>query len=275
MLPAMPFVLSKIMECVDDPLSSAADLKRIILEDQAITAKVLSLANSAAYGQEKRVTDVARAVVIVGFHTVYQLAAGASLANSLGKDLTSSELDLFEFWKYSVACGESARRVAEISGYGAKEQAYMFGLLHDLGKLILLRLFKAEYEDVLFMARAEGQPLHEAELARFEFDHTDAGRWLGQQWKLPGKILPAITFHHTLNRVPEEAAREIFLCHVAEYLARTARVGQNGDGSPPVLHDRSASLFGMTASRAHAQVQWLQKRAPAIEAMTKELVKPQ
>lgn len=236
MLPPAPFILTQILDCINDPKSSAEDLKKVILEDQAITAKILNLANSAYYGYSQRVTDITRAIVIVGFNTVLETTLGISVMGILGKDVQSKELDVIEFWKYSLASAEAARIIGSFIGYERTELAYIIGLLHDLGKLVLLQCFNVEYDDVVFFSRAEETWLVEKEQQTFKFDHTDAGMWLGQKWKLPTEIITPISLHHRLDTLPKENKIELGISHICEYLVRTAGIGNNGEVRPAFLH---------------------------------------
>jgi len=227
-LPTLPFVLHKIIQVIDDPKSSAEDLKKTIIKDQSISAKILSLANSAFYGMPNQVTDLTRAIVVLGFNTVVDVAMSVSVSKLFGKG-ESQEFDKSEFWVYSVATGEAAKMVADKLNIRQTEYAYLLGLLHDLGKVILSNFFEKEYDDIVFNTRANNVPLIKEEKKVFGFDHTDAARMLGTKWKLPDKILIPIAFHHQLDKLPVKYKKEIFLIHLSEYVTRESEIGFNGD----------------------------------------------
>lgn len=272
MLPPAPFILTQILGCIDDPKSSAEDLKKVILEDQAITAKILNLANSAYYGYSQRVTDITRAIVIVGFNTVLETTLGISVMGILGKDVQSKELNVIEFWKYSFASAEAARIIASYIKYERIELAYIIGLLHDLGKLALLQCFNVEYDDVLFFSRAEDTWLAEKEQQTFEFDHTDAGMWLADKWKLPAEIIAPINLHHRLETLPKENVIELGISHICEYLVRTAGIGDNGEVKPAFLHRNILSFLRLKKDSISELKTRFQKEREKLEVIFSTLL---
>lgn len=227
-LPTLPFVLDRIIQVMDDPKSSAADLKDTIIKDQSISAKILSLANSAFYGMPNKVTDLTRAIVVLGFNTVVDVAMSVSVTKIFGGD-SSLEFDKKEFWTYSVSCAEAAKLVAEKINIRQAEYAYLLGLLHDLGKVILSNFFVEEYDEAVINAKLNNSSLTEEEINIFGFDHTEAARVLGLKWKLPDKILTPIVFHHDLNKIPVAFKKEIMMIHLSEYITKQAEIGNNGE----------------------------------------------
>ena len=209
-LPTLPFVLDRIIQVMDDPKSSATDLKDTIIKDQSISAKILSLANSAFYGMPNKVTDLTRAIVVLGFNTVVDVAMSVSVTKIFGGD-SSLEFDKKEFWTYSVGCAEAAKLIAEKVNIRQAEYAYLLGLLHDLGKVILSNFFVEEYDEAVINAKLNNKPLSDEEINIFGFDHTEASRVLGLKWKLPDKILTPIVFHHNADNLPVAFKKEIMM----------------------------------------------------------------
>ena len=235
-LPPAPFILHRLLECIDDPKSCATDLNEVILQDQGLTARVLGYANSAYFGLQSQITDVTSAIVVVGFEAVMDITVGLSLMNGIAAEKKNAELNSVDLWKYSLACGEAAKISANAIGYIRTEQAYIIGLLHDLGKMAFLNCFGEYYEDILFGCRADHSSLVEAEQNNLGFDHSLAGQWLAEKWELPTGISIPVAHHHHLDPLPEEFTREVCLAHLAEYLVRYVQIGSNGEVVDPALH---------------------------------------
>ena len=133
-LPTLPAVVAKVMKAVSNPMATAGDLNGIISTDQALTSKVLRLANSAYYGFPQEITNITQAVTILGFNTIRNLALSVSVHKML---FASREKELFshrDFWKHSVATAVAAKMLANQTGYKSEENAFTAGLMHDIGK---------------------------------------------------------------------------------------------------------------------------------------------
>jgi len=272
-LPSIPAVLSQILACVDDPDTTASDLSDIVLQEQAIALKILRLANSPIYGQTRQIDDITTAVVVVGFQEVSQAAVSCSVMNVLSKDVPPGAFDVIDFWKYSLACAITARKVAELSQYGFKQQAYLYGLLHDIGKLVILYLFPEEYNKVVSDTQSEGDVLHVREHTAFGFNHCEAGMWLAEKWSLPTRVTRVIGYHHSLDNLPEGSVREIFLCHAAEYITRSVGLGSNGDVVYPLLHEDAAAALGIQATSIENVILTAAMWSEQVEATTNAIMR--
>jgi HD-like signal output (HDOD) protein len=136
-LPTLPVIMLKILECIDDPHSSANDLRNIIINDIAISSKVLSLSNSAYYGYKKGILDITRAIVFLGFETVIDVALSVSLGSLLNPYKNNLIISLSDLWEHSIAAGEAGRLCAKEKFYPYQERAFLIGLMHDIGKIAL------------------------------------------------------------------------------------------------------------------------------------------
>jgi len=265
MLPTIPFVFHRIIECTEDPNSSAADLKETILNDQSISAKVLSLANSAFYGYPKKVTDITRGIVILGFDTVVDVAISVSILKIFSGKSTE-EFDKDNFWLHALASGEAARLLSKMIGGKELELSFITGLLHDIGKVILSNFFPEDYDTAVFNSKASGNDLHVSEKKLFGFDHTDAGSWLGLKWKLPNKIIHPIQFHHNLGNIPVEHTSEIFLAEFGNFLAKKNNLGNSGYDSKAFLHPRIVSEFKLSSRKIDELSEKLVSKKGEMEA---------
>lgn len=218
-LPPMPHIILKAREIIADPDSSLKNLADIIETDQALVAKVLTLANSAYYGVSGMVSSIQHASVLLGQKTLVQLITISASSSLLNKKLKSYQVSPAEMWKHSLACAFGARRICEKSQPDSIEDAFVAGLLHDAGKIILdpyLESHKGEFDR---LGRKKDRPFHEAERAVIGFDHAEIMARACRLWRFPEAQSDAIRFHHS----PHDADNGQLACviHAADILAKS------------------------------------------------------
>ncbi|HXU24299.1 MAG TPA: HDOD domain-containing protein [Tepidiformaceae bacterium] len=202
-LPPLPAVAARVMGMADDDKTSALDLAQVLSTDQALTAKLIRISNSAFYGFARRVSTVREAVVMLGFKQVRQVAVGASLINTFkGSRNPGDPFNLDLFWGHSVAVAVAAEAVAKKSRTARPEDAFTAGILHDIGRLVLRQTMPVEFGRALFMAKTQGIPLGVAELETTGYAHDDVGRALGERWKFPVHLVEAVGCHHDEQLTP-------------------------------------------------------------------------
>jgi putative nucleotidyltransferase with HDIG domain len=227
-LPTLPQVLAKAMQIVSNPLSSASDLNEVIALDQALTAKVLRLANSAYYGFPQEITSVTQAVVILGFNTIRNLALTVSVHKMLFEGAKQGKFSYRDFWIHSVGTAVACKRLAKKVGFKSEENAFTAGLLHDIGKNFFEQQDAAAYAEVLDHSQQAGLSLWCCEKERFGIDHAQVGGWMAEKWNLQPELTAAIRLHHQ----PDPSRSDSFLVclvHVANQLCRRLQVGSAGD----------------------------------------------
>ena len=192
------------MNMADDDRTSAMDLAQVLSTDQALTAKLIRISNSAYYGFARRVSTVREAVVMLGFKQVRQVAVGASLINSWsGPTSATDPFNLDLFWGHSVAVAVAGESIAKKTRVARPEDAFTAGILHDIGRLVLRKTMPAEFAQAVTMAKSSGIPLHEAELETTGYTHDDVGRALGEKWKFPAHLVEAVRCHHNYQLSPQ------------------------------------------------------------------------
>lgn len=230
-LPTLPSVAGHLVSLTRSPRTSATEVGDLISQDQALTARVLKLVNSAFYGFPKAITTVNHAVVILGFSRVKNIVLAAS-AFGLSRGGGASRLDLPRHWEHSLGAAVAARVTARTLHQGDPEDAFVCGLLHDIGKLVLAQLLPKEFDACVARAAADGSLLYDAEKEVLGLAHPEVGRWLAERWKLPANIQAAIRYHHTPGATRKD--REMVAAvHVGDILARALLVGSGGDDSIP------------------------------------------
>ncbi len=197
-LPSLPRTLLSIQHVASDDRSSAEDLAACILEDQALTMRVLKMVNSAMYRRQdvEKVRTVHRAVVVIGFETVRKLALGLSVFDMMSK-LSRSPL-LADIAKHSLVTAALAEILAEATGRVLPEEAFVCGLVHDIGKVVLTECSPSGMDAVLRDA-GRGMPRLAAERRHFGITHDRAGRRLAAKWQLPPDLQNLIGDHHDID----------------------------------------------------------------------------
>lgn len=236
-LPTLPTIVAKMLEIIDDPRSSARSLTRLINTDQVLTARILKLANSAFYGFPNPISTINLAVVVLGFETIKNLGLSVAVISRFAQARNDGELlDYSRFWEHCVGVGVASRMLARMHGLRALEsEAFVAGLIHDLGKVILSQYQTTRYSECLRLVKEEGMLLSRAEEQVFEANHAEVGSWLARKWNLPDTLVEAIRLHH----VPLTAKLQPELCamvHFGDILARAARIGSGGDSLVPPFY---------------------------------------
>lgn len=247
-LPALPAVVTQVMRLIEDPDSTAADLNAVISRDQALTAKVLRLANSAYYGFARRVGTVTEAVVLLGFNTIRNLVLAASVSNVLQREAPGYHLARGELWRHSLTSAMAARLLARKARFRAAEEAFVAGLLHDIGKLILSQYVGQAYQELLDRVAQSGLPFMEAERQVLGFDHAQAGGLVAEKWNLPEALVEAISCHHQ----PQLARRHpplTALAHAGDALALMLGAGLGVDGLMYPLDWEAVAAVGLTENQ--------------------------
>jgi HD-like signal output (HDOD) protein len=198
-LPPLPVVVTRIMQTINNPNTSADDLNRLISLDQSLSSKILRIVNSAYYGFPKRISTITHAVVILGFNTVRNLVLGVSAFGMLTQKNSQSGLNRSQLWEHSVACAVAASLLAKKKNPRTRsviEEAFIGGLLHDIGKLFLDCYFPMQYTVTLACAAKEKSTILAAEQHVLDIDHAFIGRKIANQWNFPNMLTAGIGAHH-------------------------------------------------------------------------------
>ncbi|QJB55420.1 HDOD domain-containing protein [Pseudodesulfovibrio sp. zrk46] len=225
-LPALPQVFLELQQAINAENTSADDLAEIISQDPSLTAFLLRMVNSAFYSLPMQIDTISRAVTVVGVNQLSTLAVGTSVM-SLFNDVPADVLDMEQFWKHSVACGLIARRLCRVTGKGDPERAFVAGLLHDIGQLILLQAEPERATAVLGHARSKDVLLWAEEQKLLGFDHATLGGMLLRKWNFPFVLVSAVLDHHQPKKSYKE--HEPALVHCAETIATGLGIGSSGE----------------------------------------------
>lgn len=192
-LSSLPQTLAEVIRVSRDDESSARDLSAVLMRDPAMTAKVLRMANSPYFGAGRKISSVTQAVMTLGMRAVIALALSASIYDLTGK--WASAIDRVRFWRHSLCVAIAARDIANAVRYGSPEEAFVAGLLHDIGMLVLEKSFPDKYAR-LWRQSESGEKLHDLEDKVWGTNHARIGQFLLEQWHVPDTICTAVGRHH-------------------------------------------------------------------------------
>ena len=194
-VPSAPAIMFEILHILDDENAGLRDLFGAIERDPGLTAKVLKTANSSFFGQARTVDTVERAVTVLGVALVRSLAVSVAVFDTVGERLSAALVD--RIWHHSLATATTARLLASRTKMGDRDDAFTAGLLHDAGRMLLMRRFPALY------GAADVDPgIESVERAEIGVDHAVVGGWLFEAWSLPPAIVQAVAQHHSEHPAP-------------------------------------------------------------------------
>jgi len=194
-LGTFPQTLSEILRVCDSPDATTYDLSRIILKDPPTAARLMRIANSELYGRCGQVTTVHESVVLLGFRSVKSLVLSTAIHSVFDDEGTSPAFDLRRFWQHCVETAGIAQLLASRIGHQPQEEAFVAGLLHDLGLLIMARAFGSQY-GAFVAAATPDDDWCAAERRLFGIDHQQAAELLFAKWGLPDAFVEAAAHHH-------------------------------------------------------------------------------
>ncbi len=194
-----PSMIKDIMSLLNQDDSTAARLSAVILKDPGLTAKILKVANSSFYGYKGQVKNINQAVMILGQTMVKYLVLSISICNHVAAKDSGKEQEYVRLWQHFLETASIARNIAMNINYGLEEEAYVAGLLHDFGRLLLLKHFGAEVFQTQRLVR-EGSSIIEAERKIFDTDHQEIGEFICKRWNLPESLAEILGNHHPERR---------------------------------------------------------------------------
>jgi putative nucleotidyltransferase with HDIG domain len=197
-LPPLPNVATRIIELVGNPNTNAGDLEQVISRDLALTTRVLKLANSALFGRRGMVSTLSRAIVLLGFKTVHSLVIAASTESIYSAGSTRFKDKLL--WEHAVAAALAAGYLARECRYRGVEEAFLGGLLHDIGKVVMDTNLGERYQGIVERVYNEGVAFVDAEQELLGFDHAEVGGLVVRKWNLPETLEEAVRLHHRAAR---------------------------------------------------------------------------
>lgn len=243
----LPGVARRVLEVISDENASITEICSIVEKDQAITASVLKIANSAYYGLRSKVTSLRRAVIVLGLTTLRKIVLAVSTKLQYKRFGITEQL----MWDHSIGAAIAARYIASSRWKDLEEIAFLSGLMHDLGKVFMNNECPHAFSQVMQTIYNEGEVSLRAEDEVFGYNHTDVGPMVMRKWGLPAIFATVLEHHHLhkcqLDELQDPAATRITACvHVANNMCRHLGIGyRSPDLSAPVIDGPVSSMLSL------------------------------
>jgi putative nucleotidyltransferase with HDIG domain len=226
----LPEITLRIVELVEDPTSTAADLHAVISNDPALCSRVLKVVNSAFYGLPGQVGSINRAIVLLGLNAVKNIAIAASLAKLFRGGEVNTHFSARRLWTHSAATATVAKMIADRIRLGMPDEAFLAGLMHDIGVMVEMQYDRHKLITVLEQLDIDptGVPANdmiEIERQVFSADHQEFGAGLCRKWKFPRSLMLVTGHHHDPFALAEEERTLTLIAHVADRIAAGAEEG--------------------------------------------------
>ncbi len=236
-IPTLPVALQKTMALMDGPRTNLNKVSEAISQDQSLSARVLKMVNSPAYGFPSRIASIHNALMLLGVNTVHGL-----LISSVVFDIVSKHMS--GLWDHSLSCSTACKVMAKLFKIKEVEEFMLAGLLHDFGKVVISIQMPDASRDINALVRSEDILSIEAEKLMLGFGHPRVNKWMAEQWNLPVGITAAMTFHHN----PMLAGNyKTIACvtHLGDFFARLFEAGVSGDSNVSEIDPHALKHLGL------------------------------
>jgi len=246
-IPPLPAIIPRVMGVLNDPDSTVDELSEILGSDQAIASKLLRLSNSAFYGYSKHIGTIQDAVVLLGFKTIKGLIYALSLYSSFSQNVGGYAMKKGELWRHSLTAAFVARTISAKCRIGNPDQAFVAGLMHDIGKTVLGEFLGKSSDAVINSVECNNISFIEAEREVLGVTHPEIGAELCEKWNLPVELQEAVMYHHS----PSECESDnplVYIVHIADIVCLMLGVGIGVDGLTYELDDSALAAIGKDIS---------------------------
>jgi putative nucleotidyltransferase with HDIG domain len=234
---SLPEIFIMINEVVNDPTSSFSDIAQVVNLDASLSARLLKIVNSSFYSFPSNIETVTHAIAVIGTEQLHNLALATTIISNF-KGIPDKTLNMNLFWRHSMGVAIVARNLAIHCRESNPERFYLAGILHDIGRLIILENLPDEASQIVTRQNETGGIVWEIERDVLGFDHGEVGAALAHSWNLPLSLEEIIGNHHNPSRsirYPLETA----IIHLADIIAKAMGLGSSGDIHVPPLDEKS------------------------------------
>lgn len=224
-LPTIPKIMFEVSNLLKEQPINNIKLAETISKDQGLTTKVLVVANSPLYGLQRKVSSLEFAILLLGAEEIGSIVTAVSLADTI-KFNSSSNFRYMDYWKHSMIVATAARDIARrLSMSEIASDAFLAGMLHDLGIQLLIKYFPNEYSRILVLVEEGGESFINAEEIILGCTHQDLGKFLAQKWELPSSLCHAMEHHHKPQLAPENTML-VSIVHLADSMTHEFKIGE-------------------------------------------------
>jgi putative nucleotidyltransferase with HDIG domain len=245
---ALPDLTAKIIKTADDPNGNAFQLLKIVSHDPALVAKILKLVNSSFYALPNKVASLEKAIPMLGMGGIRNLAISSSVAGMFRGGELCDGYGTRDLWTHSIAVAVVARELARKAKLGIADEAFLVGMLHDLGLLVIHQKLPQQLRSVCEMTLSQERSFYEVEREMLGFDHSQVGAALAARWKFPASVKNAIEFHHHPADAPPEHRRLATLAYVSDTLCGHTDEGFNLTACFQQLDEELLAMVPLTSA---------------------------
>ena len=268
----LPETTLRIIELVENPTSTAQDLHQVVSFDPALSTRILKVVNSAFYGLPGQIGSINRAIVLLGLNAVKNIAIAASLAKLFRGGELCPEFNAKELWRHSIATAVGAKLIADTLHLGLPDEAFLGGLLHDIGVVVEMQHDRQKLIDVIAALDLddEGAPtkeMLELEEKIFGATHQDFGQGLCEKWKFPKAFQFVTGRHHDPMSLAAENRTLTSVVHVADCIAAGLNLGYRLDVVDPVVSAEILDDIALTQAQVNSVAEDLPEQMEEAEAL--------
>ena len=251
----LPTVAVKIIEVANDPTTGAEDLLGAVQFDTALAARIMRTVNSSYYSMQNKVADLKLAITLLGFKEIRNLAMTAYIAQLFKKGSGHGTYTREGLWNHMIGVGIVSQLVAETCGRVPAREAYLAGLLHDLGLILEDQYLNKPFCKVIDLL-TEDTPLREIEHKVMGFDHAELGEYVASQWSLPRHLTATIRYHHSPLEYAGEHRDMVFVVALADFFCNVKGLTQLGVRNMQMPAPEIFAALGL--SKEHISQIWAQ-----------------
>lgn len=233
-LPTLPGVFMKLSNMLHDDDASAADIAHVMKDDPSLTAKLLKIANSAAFGASRKISSVPTAVARLGFQHTADIVMSLSILNLFEK---KGQLDYTRYWIHCLSVAFTADALNEFSSKSPVKDVFTGGILHDVGVLILDQYAGEQYASVVDFGKEKHIQLYEAEKQILGLSHAEAGAFLLEKWNLPENLVSAVRNHHSPLASTPGALSASEMIYLANFICNNQGIDSGFGVAPDAFSD--------------------------------------
>ncbi len=265
-LPPFPAVLQRVLQLLDNPNSSARAMVEVLQYDQAVTANVLRVCNSAFFSLRRPIHSLQEALMRIGFNQLLEIILSRGIGQFIAKAYPGYDLAEGQLWRHSVTCALLSEIVAERLQEEPSPTHFTAALLHDIGKVILSEFVKDHLQEIRRIVTEENLSFIEAEKRVLGVDHAELGGKIADQWQFPRVIVSAIRFHHTPLFASEdpEIAKRTYLC---DMVAMLTGIGGGVDGLSYHAHKEVMKEYQLRGEDIEHFIVELNQRFKGVESL--------
>ena len=261
-LPPLPQVATRVIRLSGDSGTSSRDLQNLIRMDQALSAQVLRIANSAMFGRVREVTTLTQAILTLGFATTRSVVLASSVKNLFTRGPVGVQERIL--WEHALVTAITGSAFSKALAFGSNEEVFLAGLMHDIGKCVLTLKFPEAYGALLRRVNGEGGDGLSMELDTFGFDHAMVGEALVRSWNIAEGVEAVVRWHHDPLQAPAEHRRLVAAIALGNQMAIDLQVGL---GTPDAL--AGATWEAMDILRLEDQA-YQEHRTSALAALERD-----